>query len=105
MDAMDGRTALVIAHRLRTVAAMDRLVVLDQGRIVEQGTHADLLGAGGHLRRRCGRTSRAASWSTWRKPPPRFREAFWPPERFTKGLPTTRTVHQTVAGSGATESL
>ncbi|MFE7442595.1 ABC transporter ATP-binding protein [Streptomyces chartreusis] len=40
---MEGRTALVVAHRLSTVAGMDRLVVLDRGQIVEQGSHDELL--------------------------------------------------------------
>ena len=44
---MQGRTCLAIAHRLSTVARMDRLVVLDGGRVVEQGTHAALLAQGG----------------------------------------------------------
>ena len=44
---MAGKTVIAIAHRLSTIAAMDRLVVLDQGRVVEQGTHAELLAAGG----------------------------------------------------------
>ena len=48
---MAGRTVLVIAHRLSTVRRADQLVVLDAGRIVERGRHADLLAAGGLYRR------------------------------------------------------
>jgi ATP-binding cassette subfamily B multidrug efflux pump len=44
---MKGRTVIAIAHRLSTIARMDRLVILDEGRIVEQGSHAELLAAGG----------------------------------------------------------
>jgi ATP-binding cassette, subfamily B, bacterial len=44
---MEGRTALVVAHRLSTVARMDQLVVLDHGTIVEQGRHEDLLALDG----------------------------------------------------------
>jgi len=45
---MGGKTVIAIAHRLSTIARMDRLVILDRGHIVEQGTHDELLRAGGH---------------------------------------------------------
>lgn len=44
---MANKTVIAIAHRLSTIAQMDRLIVLDQGKIVEQGTHAELVAAGG----------------------------------------------------------
>ncbi len=45
--ALDGRTALVIAHRLSTIRAADVILVIDDGRVTERGTHAQLLAAGG----------------------------------------------------------
>jgi ATP-binding cassette, subfamily B, multidrug efflux pump len=45
---MAGKTVIAIAHRLSTIARMDRLVILDHGHIVEQGSHDELLRAGGH---------------------------------------------------------
>ena len=45
--AMAGRTTLVIAHRLATVLRADRIVVMDEGRVVEQGRHAELVAKGG----------------------------------------------------------
>ena len=44
---MEGKTVIAVAHRLSTIAAMDRLIVLDQGNVVEQGTHAELIASGG----------------------------------------------------------
>jgi ATP-binding cassette subfamily B protein len=46
-EALTGRTSLVIAHRLSTVLGADKILVVDQGRVVESGTHAELLVAGG----------------------------------------------------------
>ncbi len=46
-ELMKGKTAVVIAHRLSTIQRMDRIVVLDEGRIIEEGTHKDLLKKGG----------------------------------------------------------
>jgi len=44
---MEGRTTLVIAHRLATVRSADRILVMDKGRIAEEGTHEQLLDQGG----------------------------------------------------------
>ena len=44
---MAGRTTVVIAHRLSTIRDVDNILVLDQGQVVEQGTHEQLLSRGG----------------------------------------------------------
>jgi len=54
-QAMAGRSVLVIAHRLATVQGADRILVLDGGRIVEQGDHSALMARGGRYRELCER--------------------------------------------------
>ena len=54
---MEGKTVIAIAHRLSTIARMDRIVVMDDGRIVEEGSHADLLALGGIYARLWARQS------------------------------------------------
>ncbi|TNC74284.1 ABC transporter ATP-binding protein [Rubellimicrobium roseum] len=56
-EAMVGKTVIAIAHRLSTIASMDRIVVMDQGRIVEEGTHQALLARGGLYARYWNRQS------------------------------------------------
>ena len=54
-QAMAGRTVLVIAHRLSTVQEADRILFLENGRIIEQGNHDQLMQAGGRYRELCNR--------------------------------------------------
>ena len=56
-QVMEGKTVIAIAHRLSTLARMDRIVVLDQGQIVEEGNHTDLLAKGGLYARYWNRQS------------------------------------------------
>ncbi len=58
-NLMEGRTSIVVAHRLSTIAGLDRIVVLRDGKIVEQGTHKELLDKNGEYAKLWGRQSGA----------------------------------------------
>ena len=58
-----GKTVLVIAHRMRTVMGADKIVVLDEGRVVEQGKPKELLEQDGTFARMVALQSKAAEWS------------------------------------------
>ena len=57
-----GRTVIMIAHRLSTVVGADKILVLEAGRIAEQGTHAALIAAGGLYARMWADYNRAVQW-------------------------------------------
>lgn len=57
-----GRTVIMIAHRLSTVVGADRIIVLDRGRVAEQGTHKELVAAGGLYARMWADYNRAVQW-------------------------------------------
>ena len=58
----EGRTVIMIAHRLSTVVNADRIVVLEGGRVAESGTHEQLVSAGGLYARMWADYNRAAQW-------------------------------------------
>ena len=58
----NGRTSLMIAHRLSTVVNADRIIVLNDGRVAEQGTHADLVGRNGLYARMWKDYNQAVQW-------------------------------------------
>jgi ATP-binding cassette subfamily C protein len=60
LAALEGRTSVVVAHRLTQAATADHVVVLERGRVVEQGSHAELVAAGGRY---------AELWQAWSAPP------------------------------------
>ena len=57
-----GRTVIMIAHRLSTVVGADRILVLDAGRLAEQGTHEELLRSGGLYARMWAEYRQAVQW-------------------------------------------
>ena len=70
-----GKTVLVIAHRLRTVAGAHKIVVLDAGAVAEQGTHDELLAAKGLYARSGASSSKASAGASYPRPPRRAPKA------------------------------
>ena len=70
-ELMKGRTSIIIAHRLSTVKNADRIIVIDKGKIIEEGTHEGLLRQGGEY---------ATLYNTYFK----HQEATWTPEGMTE---------------------
>jgi len=66
LELMEGKTVIAIAHRLSTIARMGRLVVLDEGRIAESGTHEALLRLGGHYEKLWRHQSGGFLWDEMR---------------------------------------
>ena len=62
-NLLAGKTVIVIAHRMRTVMNADKIVVLDEGRIVEEGSPSELLDDNGLFSRMVSLQSQSSSWS------------------------------------------
>ena len=59
---MSGKTVLVIAHRMRTIEAADKIVVLDKGVVAESGSHEELMKKNGLYRKLVDLQTQAANW-------------------------------------------
>lgn len=60
---IQGKTVLVIAHRLRTIAKADKIIVLDDGKVIEQGTHSELMEQNGLYKRLYTIQQESLGWS------------------------------------------
>ena len=64
---LERTTSILIAHRLSTVKSADRIIVMEKGRIIEEGNHDGLLAQGGHYASSTTPISATRAWSTWRR--------------------------------------